>query len=360
MKKVLKISGIVYLLLFFAAIFLFYKLVVPYQMAFKEQAGFFMATSSYIAQYLQKPAILSELLGDFLTQLFCLKTYYAVIPVLLLVLVWLGFALTIKRVTKNSSAFISALLPVAVEAAFLVYMNYPLSSTISLLVAVWSAYLVTGLQNNWSKKILLAILVPLLYLLIGGHTLTFMLIVTVMDLKLWQFNLSVFVVGIVVIMLMGRLYNLTFQQSLLYPIIPGYIIPSNTMLLLMAAAVLLALICGSLKVYGWITSVLSASLLVLVMHFSYNADTEYAVKISTKAYNDKWNEVKSLSLDNKTNNPLGIYYRNLSFAREGRLAQELFKHAQMTSDGLFMDLQPGVTYLEVFSYSDSPLEAYPL
>ena len=356
MKKVLKISGIVYLLLFFAAIFLFYKLVVPYQMAFKEQAGFFMATSSYIAQYLQKPAILSELLGDFLTQLFCLKTYYAVIPVLLLVLVWLGFALTIKRVTKNSSAFISALLPVAVEAAFLVYMNYPLSSTISLLVAVWSAYLVTGLQNNWGKKILLAILVPLLYLLIGGHTLTFMLIVTVMDLKLWQFNLSVFVVGIVVIMLMGRLYNLTFQQSLLYPIIPGYIIPSNTMLLLMAAAVLLALICGSLKVYGWITSVLSASLLVLVMHFSYNADTEYAVKISTKAYNDKWNEVKSLSLDNKTNNPLGIYYRNLSFAREGRLAQELFKHAQMTSDGLFMDLQPGVTYLEVFSYLDVLLE----
>mgnify|MGYP003397874381 FL=1 len=85
MKKVLKISGIVYLLLFFAAIFLFYKLVVPYQMAFKEQAGFFMATSSYIVQYLQKPAILSELLGDFLTQLFCLKTYYAVIPVLLLV-----------------------------------------------------------------------------------------------------------------------------------------------------------------------------------------------------------------------------------------------------------------------------------
>mgnify|MGYP006326681721 FL=1 len=48
MKKVLKFSGIVYLLLFFSSLSIFYLLYVPYQIGFKEQTGIFMFLSSYL------------------------------------------------------------------------------------------------------------------------------------------------------------------------------------------------------------------------------------------------------------------------------------------------------------------------
>lgn len=356
MKKILKISGIVYLLIFFAAIFLFYLLAVPYQLGFKEQAGIFMTSPSYLAVYLQKPAILSEFSGDFLTQFHGLNVCFALVPVLLLVLLWLGFAMLIKRVSNTGSSYFSALLPVAVEAFFIVYLNYPLSSTISLITVVWSAYLVMGVENKLLRKVLTALLIPLLYILAGGHALIFILALFVLDSKAWRYNLVLLTAGVVVVVLMGHFYNLTPLQSILYPVITEYVLPPTAMFLLLPVSVVLALICGRFKVYGWIMSILSLSALTAGLYFSYNDDLEYSVEISTHAYNDDWQEVKKMSLDNKENNRYGIYYRNLVFAKEGRLTQELFKHTQMTSEGLFMNLQPGVTYLEVFSYLDVLLE----
>ncbi len=356
MKKFLKYSGIVYLILFFAVIFLFYFLIVPYQMGFKEQTGIFISMPSYLALYLQKPAILSEFSGDFLTQLFSIRVCSALIPLLLLLLVWLGISLLIKRVIGKDRAFFCALLPVAVETAYLVYLNYPISSTISLLVAVWAAYLLIGVKDKKIRIILFAISIPILYVLIGGHTLMLIISIAVLDYKSWRFNLPVAVAGVVAMLLMGHFYNLTLLDSILYPVITGYVLPPNVMFLLLPAAFLIAFLAAIFRLYGWIMAVMSAAGLGLATHFAFNEKVEYVAEISTHAYNDRWYDVKKLSLDNKTNNRLGVFYRNLSFAREGKLTQELFKYPQMASDGLFVDLQPGVTYLEVFSYLDLLLE----
>jgi len=148
MKKVLKFSGIVYLLLFFAAISIFYLLYVPYQIGFKEQTGIFMFLSSYLEQYLQKPAILSGILGDFLTQFLALKVWAVAIPLLLLLFVWLGTVCLLKKAGGKSASYVSALLVVAVEVGLIVFLNYPLSSTVGLVISIWTANLLATLVGE--------------------------------------------------------------------------------------------------------------------------------------------------------------------------------------------------------------------
>ena len=356
MKKVLKFSGIVYLLLFFAAISIFYLLYVPYQIGFKEQTGIFMFLSSYLEQYLQKPAILSGILGDFLTQFLALKVWAVAIPLLLLLLVWIGTVCLIKKAGGKSASYVSALLVVSVEVGLIVFLNYPLSSTVGLVISIWTANLLATISDRTFSRISFIVAIPLLYVLNGASVFTFMIAMIILNLKDWKFYIATSFAGFLIVALMGHFYNLTLLQSLIYPVMNGYVVPPAVFLALVPVAFLIAMICGKFNVYGWIMALPASAALFFSMYLSYDEKTEYAVELATHAYNDDWAQVKRMSLDNKLNHRLGIFYRNLSFAKEGKLAQELFKYPQMAADGLFMDLQPGVTFLEVFSYLDQLLE----
>ena len=356
MKKLLKISGVIFVLLFFLLVFFYYLTTVSYQIGFKEQLGIFVADNSFYAMYLQKPAILSEFLGDFLTQFFSVRPVPQIILLLLLVATWSGIVKLLKLCGASSNAYIWALLPVIPEVAFIVFLNYPLSATIGLLIAIWMTVALCSVKCALCRRILHILAIPLLYILIGSGVLLFIVSLLFVHLKDWKVGLGLSLTGLLFIILIGHFCNLTLSQSLLYPIIDGYVLPVTKAFLLLPLALLFSLLSGRFKVPGWIAVIPIAVSLFFAIRLSYNKNLEYSAEIGTHAYNDNWDRVKMMSINNKSNNLHGIYYRNLIFAREGKLAKELFKHTQVASDGLFMDLQPGVTFLDVFYYMDVLLE----
>lgn len=357
MRTFLKPIRIIYLSLFFLTLTILYHSILPYHLCFKEQTTMFMFDPTYIRIYLLKPAALTEMLSDFITQFYIFRWSATAITLVLLILLWGGFVQLIKRMGGNESRYLIALLPVVLESVSILYLNYPISVTLSYILALWSAHLIDCIEKKQVRIGVRVLAIPAIYLLAGFHVITFILVSIILRWReIWN-NLVLLLLGVVMVVVMGRFYNLTLLQTFLYPLSSNYVIPPLVVIFaVLPCTILLTLAMGYVRMKDWVVAIIVTAALPIAIKRTDDRDVEYVAKISTHAYRNEWNEVKSMALNNISNNRFGIFYRNLVFAREGTIADNLFKYPQMAADGLFLDLQPGVTYLEVFSYLDMLLE----
>lgn len=168
--------------------------------------------------------------------------------------------------------------------------------------------------------------------------------------------------GIVLMMIAGRLYNLTLLQTLLFPVYPGYINPHNSLMLLIPwivlAVMILSLYYDRYLAYvkkNWMFPVVVVICSPLSEGLG-NDELERTVKIGTLAYRNEWKEVKEMASSAKScayNN----YYWNLCNAREGRLADELLGGGWgRSSDILFLSTTKGDPYFSMIYFTDALLE----
>ena len=75
-------------LVLLAAMTVLMAVLAPYRLAFKEQTGIFAWTPERISWYISNPAVISQILGDWLTQFYMNSVAAVVISVLLLKMVW--------------------------------------------------------------------------------------------------------------------------------------------------------------------------------------------------------------------------------------------------------------------------------
>lgn len=342
--------------LFFVAIALFCLISAPYRLGFKEQTTIFTFDAGMLSEYFSDPGFLAMMIGDLLSRFYWFNWAAIVITVLLLISVWAGLRNLMIKAGAGESASLWALLPVCAEAVFAVYLNYPVSATVGLAISVWCAALLYGtVKSDKGRAVALAVETPLLFLLAGGHALTFVILITVLGLDKWKKLLPAALAGIALMLLAGRSCNLNLQQTLIWPVLSDYIVPRPACLAAVPLLSAIALLtCRRVSLLTG-TSVIALALIPVFFLIRDN-NLESSIRLGTLAYRQQWDEVKRLSESRDSKSPYAIYYSNLCHAREGRLADDLFRHPQNLGNGLFLSIQRGSSYLASFFFVDGLLE----
>lgn len=344
-----------------AWVMLFYK--ASYRLQFKEQISIFLLGADRIEWYLSNPGVVASVLGDWLTQFYLNRLAGTTLSVLLLAAIMTGVARFFRLAEPQKPVcLIMSVVPVLLEGYFITFPNYPLSATVGLALSVWAACLMAHIKDSGLSALIIGLSVPVVFVIAGGHALTFALMLAFLKRKDGIMPLLSIAVGIVLMLICGRMYNLTFVHSLIWPVWPGYIIPYKALLLLMpwiiSATFVLSLHYSKVMDSTWKPVVLS----LLALSGTYISsvlsldELERTVKIGTLAYQNKWEEVREMSSSDKPS-IYNAYYWNLCNARKGRLADELLNGRWgRSSDVLFLSTKRGDPYFSMMYYTDALLE----
>ena len=345
-----------------AWVLLFFK--APYRLEFKEQISIFFLGADRIDWYLSNPAVISSIIGDWLTQFYIRSWQGVTLSVLLLGVILNGLArfFHLSQTDKPVCLLMSAV-PVLVEGYFITFPNYPVSATVGLALSVWTACALTHLKDSKISFLIYGLAVPVMFVIVGGHALTLALLLAFMKRKDGITPILFIAAGIAVMLICGKMYNLTLLQTLIWPVSPGYITPSNTMLLLMPWIVLVtmiaALFCGRFVVSRFkdaIFPVLFIFGIAISENIGNGAELERTVKIGSLAYKNDWDGVREMAVSKKSNFYRN-YYWNLCNARDGLLADNLLKGGWgRSSDILFLETGKGNPYFSMMYYTDALLE----
>ncbi len=335
-----------------AAVILF---AAPYRIGFKEQIGIFYWADDRLSWYLSNPAVAASIAGDWLTQFYYNNTMGVLITVLLLDLLWLGIIRLSRLVRGDNHSVTVSILPVLVAGSLIVWPNYPVSSLVGLIISVWMACLVGDIRNRVGRLVTIILLIPLLFVLAGGNVLVFALACLMHKKGKKRYDVNAVVLGLLIVLVLAAFYRLTPKQALLYPISTGFIIPSAPVLMLLPASIVICLLASHFR-HKVAPAMIAAACSAVVLSTIYNDVLEFSVKVGTLAYKSEWGEVRELASDN-LDTQYGLFYRNLSYAREGSLPDALLKCDQgLLSDGLFLSTSVNDPYLSKFYFTDALLE----
>jgi hypothetical protein len=329
--------------------------MAPYRIGFKEQIGIFYWSHDRLLWYLSNPAVLSSIAGDWLTQFFYFNTCGVIITLLLLTLLWLGMLRLSRLVRGKSPAYTLSLLPVMIVASFIVWPHYPLSALIGVVLSVWMACLLAHFNNRTLRMVSIILGVPLAFVLFGGSFTVFALACLFQKKGKVRFDLIAAAAGVLITVLLSSFYNLPFKQILLYPVTIGYMLPRLVNMYLLPICVAACILLSSFGRHI-LTVAISAACSIFFVTKIYDDVLEFSVQVGTLAYRSDWDAVRELSNKN-LDTQYGLYYRNLSYAREGTLPDELLGCDQgLLSDGLFLHTTIKDPYLSKFYFTDALLE----
>ena len=335
----------------------------PYRLEFKEQISIFLLGADRLGWYFSNPGFLACIIGDWLTQFYISPMIGTTLSVLLLAAVLTGLARFFRLVVKNRPVSLTlSTVPVLLEGYFITFPNYPVSATVGLAITAWTACALAHIKDLKISPLMYGIAVPLWFVIAGGHAVSLALLLAFIKRKEGIIQELYIVFGIAVMLVCGRMYNLSLLHTLIWPVWPGYIIPSETLLLIMPwliqGVMILSLNYYKVMDSRWRYAVLPL-LFVIGIPLSENLGNdilERAVKIGTLAYENDWKEVRKMSSSYESNH-YKSYYWNLCNAREGRLADGLLKGEWgRSSNILFLSTGEGDPYLSMIYYTDALLE----
>jgi hypothetical protein len=211
--------------LYFAGCFIFFAFFYQYHLYHIEQVQLFRLSRDYIMEYFHKPASISSLIGDFLTQFYFLKFGGAVIITGCLFLLWYLLDSIISILFSWKHSYIFSFLATAIVTSLHFSIYYPLGATISIILAlvIFRFYILFTGRN---RIICGLILVPVLYLATGFAVHLFLLLVLLYELKLKQIKswlrwAYIFILILIVLILpvsVRSYFYLTARQAYQYPI----------------------------------------------------------------------------------------------------------------------------------------------
>ena len=289
------------------ASFLFFLFLYPYHNLLKEQMTLFLHTPDYFISYLGKPAWLTSYAGDLLTQFYITPAGAALLLSLALMAVWI----LLRKVflifgVRPTTASILAIIPVIPEFLFHCGLHYPLSSTLSTLLALCFFLIYFRIRN---KHLYLWLFLPvfvLVYYLAGHGALLFTL--------LW--------------LVFGLIRNAKYRLLLFIPAVLGMFIP-----MLLRPAFLL----DQQKAYTYPVKA------PVTLNISFTWEKILALDYHTQQGN--WYKVIYLSQQYGMQNRVASYYTNLALSQSNLLGDWLF---------LFYQPGPGALFLPV-SQQSTPL-----
>lgn len=328
---------------------------VPYTLYTKEQLVLFVADWAAVAEYLGRPAILSSIVGDYLTQFYLLIGGAATILSLFMLLLWWGTRTALKRFGAGTlSATACALLPVAAEVALNCYVEYPLSMTIAAVIAVWSFVAWTKMREGASKYIIAALSIVALYWLVGAHTAIFVLGCVAWAWKegrrMWSVVMPAVAAGAVA--LWGELLYLPLSQSFCYPLIENYMLQHCSVFLITEAAFVVALV--GARGRAWLGALVATLMAVVGVAMITDRTQEYWLGMSCEAYFNRFDRVLERAEANwEYQSYVASYYTNLALAQRNELGEHLTEYYQPSTYGLMLDVDEGAGYCYAIAAADA-------
>ena len=294
------------LLAWIVGCFVFFFFLYPNHLFHREQMQLFIFTSDYLTTYFQKPAWLSCLLGDFLTQFY----YFIgggplIITLALLVLAGISFK-ALSPLAGAKRAFILALLVATLEVFRNTGMIYPLSSTISLA----GGFFLILFENAFKKNRFLYLTGNLLFVILGywmfGYGIWVFL--GLLLISEWRRN-NVWIPSLIAII--TAVCPLFFRPYYLVTIPKAYTYPSTSF---------------------WNVP---------------DFDREFVLSLDNNFYFRKYARVVEAAQQSEIKNPLVTYYFNLSNSQLYQLPDNLLHYYQPAAKGLFFDLNQESSLLAI-------------
>lgn len=363
MKRRDVILDMVFAALMFIAVSVYLIINAVYRLEFKEQISIFMLGADRIGWYFSNPGFIATISGDWLTEFYYSGTGSIIVSILLFAALLGGLA-RFFRLSEPDRPFCWSvlMLPVIMTGYFLTFPNYPVSAVVGLAASVWVACALLHFKNYKWSSLVYGICVPAVFILIGGSAFTMALLLAYSKRKEGILQILYIAIGLVIMIICGHFYNLTLLQSFIWPVLPGYITPSTSLILFFPLVILIA---GELSFFISNTGktllregLLAAFMLAGVSLFVHSDERELEsiVKIGSLAYRNQWDDVRNYALSHEDNRYSSFYW-NLCNAREGRLAEELLKGRWgRSSYVLFLNTGRGDPYFSMFYFPDALLE----
>nr|WP_319400997.1 DUF6057 family protein [uncultured Carboxylicivirga sp.] len=341
-------------------IYLFFSLLYPFHLHYQEQYQLFLLTGDYFLSYSQLPGGFSNYLGAFITQLYFYPSLGAIFTALLLVTLQQLIWQIAKRIKANSTYFPFSFIPSILYWALLCDENYLPGGLIALALLMSFIYISTILKNEKQRLILNILFIPVLYWLIGGATVFFVLfsILTFTFQSQKRTNQSLLSIVIQVILIIGLPY-LAKATLVQYPILKMWIgvdyysfpnsLPFYTGGLLFFSSILpfiLKVLPDNLSNKQWILGIQYLALIAIaVVTIKSSSDFEKEEVMAYDFYTRmrQWDKVISMADKKAPSSPLSVSCLNLALAKKGVLAENMFKYYQNGTGGLLPDFKKDFT-----------------
>ena len=175
-----------------AVCFLFFQLCYPYHFFFEEQSQLFLINKEYLLSYFSKPAALSCLIGDFLTQFY----YYLYAGAAILTITILTEGDLMRRALQQAGlkkyiSFLVAIITMTILACFSLRTEYHLSSIISVIGGTMTFLLCNSLKVFRYKWVIYLCLSYITFLLFGNGWIIFMVLEFVYNMAKHQWKEAV-------------------------------------------------------------------------------------------------------------------------------------------------------------------------
>lgn len=351
----------IFVFLFFITCWIFFFRLYPYHLHYKEQITLCVLQPDFLQTYLQKPAFLAEICGDYLTQFFLWTGGGGSILTLTFLLTWLGLRTALVRIGITRHTSLWALLPITAEWALSCHLEYPLSMPLGLMSSVWAFILPTWSRSPRTRGILHTVMLIILYCIIGAHFFAYALLAIIYECR-HSYNrlLPLFLLIIAILIPIGGsyFYFLTPWQAYFYPLINNYMLRQPFAFLLTEFFLLLSILpaCITRLDKQWIALPAVLVLIAITLSKTYNAPEEKTLAFTSEAYFGHWDKVVQLNKDNAYPTYLSAYYTNLAYARQGKLCEELMQHYQPAFHGLFLQISESTGYIYAMASPDALME----
>ncbi len=335
----------------------------PFRLEFKEQISIFLWSADRISWYLSNPGLIASVSGDWLTQFYINGWTGSLLSLLLLLLISAGLYRFYRLANpKHHAVLVLLILPLLMEGYFIPFPNYPVSATVGLTVSVWSACALAHLKDSKFAPWIYGLSVPVMFLIAGGHALTLALMLGYLKRRDAATTVVCLVAGLLLMVLLGKLYNLSLLHTFIWPVYPKHVIPSEKLLLLepflIIAVMVLSTLSSRIRKPHTKEGIVYAVMIISSITFTTTADKELenVIKIGTLAYRNDWKEVKRMAGSSEPNMYRNFYW-NLCNAREGRLADDLLKGRWgSSSSSLFLSTGRNDPYFSMIYFTDALLE----
>lgn len=285
------------------ACFCFYFLVCPYHLLHKEQTSLFLYVPEALFAYLDKPAVLSCWVGDYLTQFLRTPKTASLLMSALLLVVGLIYYTLFRKWINSWLSLIPAFIVMGWEAMRSCGVLYPLSSTLSVAGGGVLCLLYLSIKNRYLRIGAGFAGMVLGYGLFGYGMFIFLFFLLVSSLIRRKEILWAGLTAVVALALPGigsRNYLLTYKQAYQYPATAWWDAP--------------------------------------------NPLYERLIGLDIEAAAGNWDKVRELSFPDEHISACSYYY-NLANAVENKLPDKLMDRYQPGVEGLFIPIHSGSSYL---------------
>ena len=328
------------------AIYCFFALKYPYHLHFQEQYQLFESTRDYFISVAAVPGGLADWIGRFFTQ-FC---YYAPAGAFVLALLLCSVQLLTWAACRNKTIPVYALsfTPVIPLLAFYCDENALFGGAVALAISLVCAALCTFVHKDTVRRLLQAVLIPIVYMACGPLAVVFVL-VTVIN-ELFRSGLKALPYAVVALAL-AALCPVAASRIFPYPLERLYlgvhyyryhnILPG--MLWIAGLCAVLAVTCGGLWkekqskwhfLTGTAVFVLLASIGTGLTLKAADWSKEEWMRYDFMVRMEMWNRIMMSADQKNPDNPMTVSCLNLALSKSGRMSDHQFEYFQNGPDGL--------------------------